>query len=350
MAKGTAKYIFISAGLFMAVTTLGNISFKVRTNQASRSNTIPRITKRKTAAARLSKITTRNITPYLPSIDISLKNVHDITISHKAIAGGDAPCITLINCYNIHITFNRLSNSKKSGLFIYNCRNILIEHNFFSDVSSGIYAEKSVSGGIKVEHNQFLNMQGPFPRGQFVQFNNINGPGNSISYNKCENIFGKSNPEDAISLFKSNGTAGSPIIIKANWIRGGGPSKTGGGIMLGDNGGSYLAAIENILVDPGQYGIAIAGGDHNSIIGNSIYAQSKSFTNVGLYVAGFGGIRCTNSTVAYNKVHYLNSKQSENDSWLGPNADKPLQWDTNYWQAPIDKSILPFHLISLKEN
>lgn len=350
MAKRYPNYIIFSVCVFLAAAPVRpafnqttNAS-ELYTNTTNIKINVPPLTP---AFIPFSQTKRVNDESYVHSAPIVLNGAHDIVISHKVIIGGEAPCIRLDNCYNIHITLNKLWHSKKVGLLLYNCRNIRVDHNFLYDVSTGVYAEKSKKGGIKVEYNQFLNMQGPFPRGQFVQFNAINGTGNSISYNKGENIFGKSYPEDAISLFKSNGTPNSPILIKGNWIRGGGPSKTGGGIMLGDNGGSYLIAIENILVDPGQYGIAISGGDHNSIIGNSIYARSQFFTNVGLYVAGFG-VNCTNSTVAFNKVHYLNSKQFENNFWLGPNADKPRQWETNHWQAPINDAILPSKIISLK--
>jgi hypothetical protein len=293
-------------------------------------------------------VTVRKNNDYTLSGIITLNGAHDLTICHKIIAGGYNPCIRLENCYNIRITLNKLWHSKKPALVLYNCRNILVDHNFFNDVATGVYAEKSETGGVKIDYNQFLNMQGPYPRGQFVQFNDINGAGNSISYNKGENIAGQSNPEDAISLFKSNGTAKSPVLIKGNWIRGGGPGKTGGGIMLGDNGGSYLTAIDNTLVDPGQYGIAISGGDNNSIIRNLIYARSQSFTNVGIYVAGFGGANCTNSTVAFNKVHYLNNANVENDFWIGPHAEKPLKWETNLWGAKIGSVILPAKIFSPK--
>ncbi|WP_211360713.1 right-handed parallel beta-helix repeat-containing protein [Mucilaginibacter frigoritolerans] len=280
------------------------------------------------------------------SSPVYLKDAHDLTITGKTIVGGLVADITLINCYNIHITRNKLCHSVDVGIRLYKCKNIHVDNNYFNDVSSGLYAEKTNEGGIVVDHNQFLNMQGPFPRGQFVQFNNVNGPGNAISYNRCENILGKSNPEDAISLYKSNGTSQSPIMVKGNWIRGGGPSKTGGGIMLGDNGGSYLTASYNILIDPGQYGIAISGGDHNSIVNNFIYCRSQSFTNVGLYVASYSGGPITNSKVAQNKVKCFNNKNNENNVWLSPGTPMPIGWETNSWGANIGPSLLPAIIIT----
>lgn len=277
---------------------------------------------------------------------IYLKGLHDITISRQTIAGGSKACITLINCYNIKVTQNKLCNSTDVGIRMYNCRDIHVFDNYFNNLSTGVYAERTLGGGIQIDHNQFLNMQGPYPRGQFVQLNNINGPGNLISYNRCENVAGKSNPEDGISLYKCNGTQRSGIIVKGNWIRGGGPSKSGGGIMLGDSGGSYQIALDNILVDPGQYGIAITGGDHNAIVGNSIYARPQYFTNVGVYVAGYNGAVCSNITVADNKVRYYNSNKDINNFWLGPGVRVPIGWTSNSVKTHIDDHLLPAILIT----
>lgn len=277
---------------------------------------------------------------------VYLRGHHDFTIAHLNISGGSNACITLVNCYNVRIFQNKLYNSTDVGIRLCNCKNVHIFNNYFTNLSTGVYAERSDGGGIQVDHNQLLNMQGPYPRGQFVQFNQINGPGNLISYNRCENIEGRSKPEDGISLYKCNGTQKSKILIKGNWIRGGGPSRSGGGIMLGDNGGSYQIALGNILIDPGQYGIAISGGDHNSIVTNSIYARPQYFTNVGVYVAGYNGTACTHITVAGNKVRFYNSNKSLNNFWLGPGVQVPAGWTSNSWNAKIDARLLPATIIA----
>jgi parallel beta-helix repeat protein len=285
---------------------------------------------------------------YTSSQVINLNGAHDTTISGQSIAGGDVPSITLTNCYNIHITKSKLYNSTAVGIYLYKCKNITIDYNYFTNVSSGVYAEQTTEGGIVVNYNQFLNMVGPFPRGQFVQFNNVSGPNSSISYNKGENIFGKSYPEDAISLYQSNGTPSSPTMVIGNWIRGGGPSSSGGGVMLGDNGGSYLVASNNILVNPGEYGMAIVGGDHNTITNNSIYGVSQYFTNVGLYTNSINGYTITNSTMGGNKVKYFNSTNYENNAWIAPGTMTPALWETNIFGANIDASILPDVIITYK--
>jgi hypothetical protein len=287
------------------------------------------------AKIKFNKAVTSNSGP------INVNGGHGFTIADKSIFGGSIPAITLSNCYDVHITRNKLGNSTAVGIYIINCRNITIDYNYLSNVSTGVYVENSNGGGIAVNHNEFKNMQGPMPRGQFVQFNTVSGPRNSISYNRGENIFGRSNPEDGINLYKSHGTSSSPIEIVGNWIRGGGPSKSGGGIMLGDNGGSFQVASKNILVNPGQYGMAIAGGNHIAIIKNTVYGKSQYFTNVGVYIWGQNGQHCTNVVISQNKVHFLNAQDVENDSWIGAGESTPEGWDSNNWGAQINASILP---------
>ena len=314
----------------------------INTNVSLNSIPVPgNFTKLQTAGTGLP-----DLPVYIPSGVINLNGSHDTVISGISINAGKVPAINLINCYNVRITGNKLYNSTDVGIQLFNCKNITIENNFFTNLSTGVYAVQITEGGIVVNNNQFLNMKGPFPRGQFVQFDTVSGPGCSISYNKGENIFGQSYPEDAINLYKSNGTADSPIKITGNWIRGGGPSKTGGGIMLGDNGGSFETASDNILVDPGQYGMAIAGGDHNSIINNLVYGRSQYFTNVGVYLRGTYGYKCTNSSISGNKVKFINYENYENDGWIGPRNPRPAGWGTNIFGAHLDATILPPVIVS----
>ncbi|HWZ16349.1 MAG TPA: right-handed parallel beta-helix repeat-containing protein [Mucilaginibacter sp.] len=288
----------------------------------------------------------KTLATFTASSPINLNGSHDITISGKSINGGTVPAITLSNCYNVHITANSLGNSSDVGIYLYNCYNITIDNNFVTNVAGGVYVDHSTGGGIIVTANQFLNMQGPAPRGQFVQFNTVSGGNNSITYNKCQNILGQSSSQEGINLYKSNGSASSPILVDNNWIEGGGPNSASGGIQLGDNGGSYEVASNNILVNPGQMGISISGGDHHSVINNTIYAGSQSFTNVGLVVWGQAGYAVTNSTVSGNKVNFKSSTGAQNDYWLASGEYTPSGWNTNNWKASVDASVLPATIVS----
>jgi parallel beta-helix repeat protein len=320
---------------FLGIKSINAVN---KTNYASFS-----VNKKPLRSTTAGKIKSR--AKFTPSKPLNLKGKHDTVISGLIIKGGKERDIVLINCHNVHITHNQLINSAQEAIYLYDCYNITIDRNYFSSVSTGVEAVSTKGGGIVVNNNQFFNMIGPFPRGQFVQFDNVSGPNCSISYNKGENILNQSNAEDAINLFKSNGTAESPIKIIGNWIRGGGPSKTGGGIMLGDNGGSFQYAADNIIVNPGQYGMSISGGDHISIVNNLIYSKSQYFTNIGLFIWTWMGYTPTNSTIKGNKVNFTNSKNTPNHSWIAPGVATPTGWDTNVFGADINESILPAKIV-----
>jgi len=289
---------------------------------------------------------------YKLSKTIRLHNVHNLTIQGLSIAGGNESAITLDNCSNIRITGNKLYHCAAPGIHLYQCSNIVVDHNFITDVSTAVYVQQTNHGGIVIKNNEFLNMRGPLPRGQFVQFDHVNGPDCIICDNRCENEPGKSNAEDAISLYMSNGTADSPITVKGNMIRGGGPSKTGGGIAMGDAGGSYQLVENNILVDPGQYGIGIAGGTNMQVLNNKIYARKSDFTNVGISVWNQyeRASSCAVIVVAGNQVNWTNAKDAANHAWNSGNCGPVEGWGSNFWGAKITSSILPDRLISLKNK
>ena len=279
---------------------------------------------------------------------INLNSVSNKSIRNLDISGGSSACITLTNCSYDTITYCKLHNSTGVGIYLYNCSHIYIRYNYFTVVASGVYADHC-GNNIQITTNQFLNMQGPFPRGQFVQFNNVIGAGSYIISNKCENISGQSNAEDGISIYQSNGTSASPIEIIGNWIRGGGPSSSGGGIMLGDQGGSYATASNNILVNPGEYGMAITGGYDEVLSDNIVFGASQSFTNVGIYVDNIGGYITSDCYVVSNKVNFFNSNGYSNPAWLDGSTAKPNGWDGNFWaDAAINANALPATIITFK--
>lgn len=279
-----------------------------------------------------------------PSKPLILNGVHDKQIDALLITGNKTNCIKLVNCRNIVIRNCTLRSSELNGIEIFNCQMVKVVNCFFENVATGIYAFKSTQ--IEILHNRFKNMLGPVPKGQMAQFNEVYGIGNRINNNSCQNFMGAGNPEDAINLFKTNGTAADPVLVNDNRIRGGGPSATGGGIMLGDNGGSYIIAKGNVLVDPGQYGMAIAGGHHITITGNKIFGRQQPFTNVGLYIWNQSQTGCAFNTVSYNQVNFMDAKGEANNSWNKGNCGPVNGWGTNTWGAKLSSKLLPANIVT----
>jgi parallel beta-helix repeat protein len=286
---------------------------------------------------------------YKISGPISLNGVSNMTISGDSINcnNTNAIGIKLTNCHNIHITHCKIYNSTANGIYLYKCSNITIETCYITKVSTGINVSTSL--GIVIKRNQMKNMLGPMPGGQFVQFNTVGGANNMVANNVFENIMGSSYPEDAISMYMTNGTAASPVMISGNRIRGGGPSTTGGGINLGDDGGSYQIAENNVLVNPGQYGMAVSGGTNMKILNNKIYAAQNTFSNVGISVWNqYTNISASSGiTVSGNQVNWTNSAGKLNSCWNAGNCGTVTGWGSNTWGANIKSSILHRTIITL---
>jgi len=275
---------------------------------------------------------------FISSGPITLKDKHDTVISGIA-----TPRISLENCSNITIRNCKIGPNGKNGINLLNCNNMHIDSCYIYHVATGIFA--SYGKAISITNCQAKNMIGPFPQGQFVQFNNISGGGSRISFNKFENVLGESYTEDAISLFKCNGLATDPIVVESNWIRGGGPSGSGGGIMLGDGSGSNQVARNNILVDAGQYGMAVSGGTYMSIVNNSIYGKSQPFTSEGIYYHNYTALPSANISIAKNAINYTNSKNELTNLYLGPGEQAPMGWNTNIYSPAVNDAILPASIV-----
>jgi hypothetical protein len=294
--------------------------------------------------------TTTTVTTYKTSAPLNLSGQSNITISGLAIVGGSAIGIHLTNCSNVHITKCRISNSSTDGIQLSNCTNITIDSCFITNVRAGVNAMYCTT--VKVNNNQFLNMNGPFPSGNFVQFNNVNGGGTQIKYNKCEDIAGVAqHPQDGLSVYQCNGLAGDSIQVIGNWIRGGqvqNDSGGGAGIVLGDVGGSYQVARYNIIVNGGFVGAQVQGGIHIKMDHNTVYSSSTPYSNCGICYGNYSGKASSDVNMSYNKVKYYQTSGAEMDAWWDPStAVQPTGWSTNIVKASIDASILPTTIITM---
>jgi parallel beta-helix repeat protein len=278
-----------------------------------------------------------------------------LTISDQRITG-NGNLIKLTDCKNITITHCILGPSLNyEAIVLERCANITITNCIFKDNGNGVYAYQC-SGRIKIINNQFSDVQYFLSRGQFVQFNSCWGPGNEISDNVGENIWGSSSSEDLISMVSSNGTQASPILIQRNKLRGGGPGsdtiegKGCGGIMTGDVGGSYITVEDNLLVNPGQYGIAIAGGTNISLLRNKVYAQVSPINNIGIYIWNQYPYPCGTHLVQDNSVTYYKKDNTSSPYWPAGNCSPVTEVNNNFCTADscsltLNAGILPQRLL-----
>lgn len=293
-----------------------------------------------TGASKYLALTNIRTTELVATSNSVIENIDFRSVPGNAIRLTDVSNVEIKNCY-----FNR---SGEEAIEIERSKNIYIHDNLFRYVTTGVYALSSQT--IKVINNEFVNVRqrSSGGRGQFVQFNGVSGAGNQVNDNRGENFTGESDPEDMVSMFGSSGTATSPIEIKRNTFRGGGPSTSGGGIILGDYGGSWQVAENNKLLDPGQYGMAIAGGNNCSILNNQIAAKQQSFTNNPLYMWAQQGAACGTNTVRGNKIFWIDKNGAFNGGWdagncSGSSFEYPARW--NSYAEAVSVLAIPAHFL-----
>lgn len=186
------------------------------------------------------------------------------------------------------VWFNQIgreADGQKYGAVIFEwASNIRITSSKFKNVTSSIRFLNS-NGPLLVANNEAVNTGR-----NFFQCDKCNGAGILIENNSMEQ-YGQSGTrklEDFINIFKSYGTPTDYIRIRGNRARtdgtGNGVSPTGSFIILGDHGGGYQIAEENIGVNPGNVGIGAAGGNDIHVIGNVMYSDPiKEISNVAFY-------------------------------------------------------------------
>jgi hypothetical protein len=253
-------------------------------------------------------------------------------------------------------------------------KNVVVENNYLEG-TSGIYlfdyrGSRIAAESVRVIGNRALNIDGRksdgnggfldfnertrisdgleergYERVQFLQLNKVQDvPGIEIAWNEVINEPGKSRVEDNVSIYRSGGTAQSPVLIHDNYIHGAYTIKpwqsdtvdatwqydwdySGGGIMLGDGDGSaYVKAYNNQVISTTNYGIAIfAGHDmefyNNRVVSSGKLADGRSIfaQNVGVYIwdgLDLGPGQFYNNSGRDNQIGWINDKGDRNDWWI----------------------------------
>jgi parallel beta-helix repeat protein len=265
----------------------------------------------------------------------------NVTVDNLSIYDTDDAGVSIFYGSNFSVTNNSVKNTKSQAIKAQGLSNVLIQNNTLTAVQSGVYV--AAASGVTVEKNNLSHIQGT-PRANFVQFNNVSGGANKIACNiGYQDDYGTKNSldsiEDTISLYRSNGTASQPILVVGNKVKGGGPSSTGSGIMLGDSGGSYIVARDNVVVNPAGGGIMVSGGTQISVENNKVYAQYTPLVNNALAVWNYNtnGVVCDSITVKGNQTNWINTWGPDLKIW-GNNTCTNLSASNNSF---ADRSVSP---------
>jgi parallel beta-helix repeat protein len=276
--------------------------------------------------------TTQATIKFKKSGPVKVTNRANVVIKNLIIDGAKGIAIDIRGSRNIKVQNCIIKNATGEGVYILSSRNVEVSNCYFENVRSGVYAVSSQT--IKVQFNECKNVRGPMPRGQMVQFDKVSGEGNLINYNYALNVLNQSNPEDVINLYLSSGTAASPIQVIGNYIKGGGPSRSGGGIMCGDGGdrSGHIIVRNNVLINPGQYGIAVISGRNITATKNRVYSKRFDWSNVGMYSWRQNAKFYENITMSYNDVNWTSKSGQSNHGWAAPDVRSIIKgWNTNYF-------------------
>jgi hypothetical protein len=252
--------------------------------------------------------------------------------------------ISLRNCKDVVIegkTFKDLGPDVEA-IRLENCHGVTIRNNDFARVAQAITATDSTD--IRIEWNRYADILGPHERvglnrANFVQFDQVRG--GYIGNNKGRG----GDTEDIVSLHDSGGSADEPLIVEYNHFEGTDwSSESGSGIALGDGGSSDSIARNNVLLNPGQVGIFIAGGTNHSIIDNVVYGEQRTSSNVGIYVWGQNDAACSGHEVRGNNVHWTRADGDQNTAWDAGNCGPIAGWSDNRWQEITDPAALAVDL------
>lgn len=235
-----------------------------------------------------------------------------------------------------------------------NAENITIQDSNFENVASSVRFRFS-TGPLQVLDNEAYNTGR-----NFFQCNQCEGEGIRINGNSLEHTtqFGSEELEDFINIFNSKGTSNDWIQVNNNRARinldgngdANGVANSGCMVILGDYGGEYQEAKNNIGVNPGNCGIGGAGGTLIKIENNKMYSQLiDGISNVAFYSEPIPNhIPCHLHSYSNNQANWIYGQDpqssnygQQNKSWTNPdNEPEIVTCDITHQEITANSSVL----------
>lgn len=292
---------------------------------------------------------------------ISYVGKDGILIENYVIDQNQGNGIDIRNSRNITIRNCVIKNAVGfRGIYLRNVRNVKIENCKIEDCKMGIQFWLSKYGNLMVRNNRFKNIGRGKKERNCLQLVDCKGPNIKFIENSFQNF--ANSPaiwDDVINVYNSYGTSDSFIEISRNKIRNDGDfGPNGGGIVLGDDGGRYIKAEDNIMVNPSSYGIGLVpeGPMSNNYIvrRNQIFGEKKNYyskknqlqvkSNVGIY-----NYVCGHVVIAFNKVNFRRHDNQANHIFIAPRAKNcqnvNFKVANNTSSAPFGKDLLPTNIV-----
>lgn len=273
----------------------------------------------------------------------TIANTNGLVIKHKRFTNSN-PNVNGGKLFNIFdsddITFDScyFGASIDNAIDAYNVKRLTVTNSLFANNKTGVYCTNCED--VKVNNNQFINPIGPFARGQAVQFNTVSTSATGqceVKNNRIEAFMGESDPEDLININNSNGRAGAPIDVSGNILRGGGPSMSGGGVLIGERGGNYNSSTNNKCYNTGNYLFSISGGSNNVMSNNygwmDSYRTIDDWSNVGFIIWAqneAAALPCNPITYTNNNAYVVSARFGANPFFDGGNCTITNTGNTYY--------------------
>ncbi len=290
----------------------------------------------------------------------------DFVLENVIITNPTGPCISMIQAENItirNVTLHDCGTNPNGSIpqrkivNIVGSKNIVIAHSVFSGNSTTNRSNHDLihirnGDSVKLYNNEISNVAsdksiqaddggnrailvtGSLTKNLIIDRNDFFSPGrNAVQISRARNVENvritrnriegraawNSEFEDMINLFSTTGTPDSPIVIKGNYMRNGGPSASGTAIILGDGEGTqatgWVNVVANVIVDPGHVGINVGSGHDFLVKNNIIYGGG----DVGLWTATGFSIHhqrwtpsCSDHRIFNNRVFFKNQFPQHN--------------------------------------
>ena len=230
------------------------------------------------------------------------------------IEAGEGADLTVRNCRGQGLPPTVDQQAPGRFLDVYKPQRLVVEHNFFAQTSGMVVNRwRGTTGALLVRYNQARNVDGRWRANagsthcSFLILNTVaHLPGVEIAFNEVLNAPDKSLVEDNLNLYNSSGTAGSPMRVHDNFVRGAYPYPasasqfTGTGLTTdGDaktlaEASGFIEADHNQFVSTGNAGLNLAAGHDifyhdNRIVTSGLLPGGGRFnaTHAGLGIFNF---------------------------------------------------------------
>jgi hypothetical protein len=226
--------------------------------------------------------------------NVVLRNCRIHYADGNGVSVSGANHVTIENCEIIDTAVPSGTNqgtAERDNILVQSSSNLTVHNVTVRDGSTGMYLLDSP--GANISHVDGYDFHGPFPRGQFVQFDKSGN--SSVSDFYVLNEAGKSSPEDIVSVYASPNTTVSNGVIDGN------NSQTGVGVMF--EGGSTGGRVTNVDA------LHQANGAFSSYDSNVVFDHTRSFDNIAtdqgrgtpssnalIWNVSSGGVSVTNSS------------------------------------------------------